>query len=197
MRTCLKPVLNSLLFLIVSVPIAALSDEGTPDVEVPIKQMRDAMLDAFNRRDIDTVLTYVDPDAVITWQNAEVTRGHEQIKNYYMRMLAAPDSVVVSASAAPVIEGRKIAGDKTLSWGAMHDVFKMRDGSELNLNSRFSAVLTNGEKGWKLAALHLSVNAFDNAMTTKAVRTLAAVAALGGLLAGTLFGWFLASRRKN
>ena len=49
--------------------------------------------------DFDRELTYFHPNAVVTWHNAEVSRGRDGIRKYLGRMLEGPNKAVASFSA--------------------------------------------------------------------------------------------------
>ncbi len=61
-----------------------------------LRAMRDDLLDAVNKRDIDRVLRHLHPDVVVTWQNAEVSRKPDGVRAYLSRMLEGPNSIVRS-----------------------------------------------------------------------------------------------------
>src|SRR5687768_5445525 len=82
------------------------SPGGDAGVPPEIKQLRDNLIDAFNKREVDRMLSYLHPDVVVTWQNAEVSHGREGVRKYYERMMVGPDSVVVDMRSSPVVEGR-------------------------------------------------------------------------------------------
>jgi ketosteroid isomerase-like protein len=175
---------------------------GAADAGVPpeIKQLRDNLIDAFNKREVDRMLSYLHPDVVVTWQNAEVSHGREGVRKYYERMMVGPDSVVVDMRSNPVVEGRKMYGDTSVSYGAMNDWFKLRDGTEVNLNSRFSAHLARqGDGNWLVTGFHASSDAFEGEvhnLYAKKAGTMAGVAGgVGGLIVGAIVGWLLGRRR--
>lgn len=170
------------------------------DVSAQIAIMRDAMVDAFNKGDLDRLLLHTTPDVVVTWQNAEVSHGVAEVRAYHARMMSGPDRIVHSVSASPTVEGRDVHGDWVVSWGRMNDRFVLTDGRDLALDSRFSAVLVKDGGAWKVREIHLSTNAFGGAIVQAAIATTAKWTGLaaggGGLLVGLIVGrvW---SRRKG
>jgi hypothetical protein len=52
--------------------VAAATD---PEVEQEITKLREGLVDSFNHGDIDRLLTFLDTNAVVTWQNGEVCEG--------------------------------------------------------------------------------------------------------------------------
>lgn len=172
----------------------------TTDPSAAIATLRAELIDSFNKQDLDRLLSHLDDDVVITWQNAEVCRGPEQVRAYYNKMMNGPDKRVQSVSADPKITDRHVYGDWAVSWGEMNDHFQLTDGSDLAFNSKFTATIARRGDVWKVTSFHLSVNAFDNAILHYATSKAALWAGIGagvvalivGFVAGRLLG-----RRKT
>lgn len=181
-------------------PPAASPAAPTDDVSAQIASMRDGMVDAFNKGDLDRLLSHATPDVVVTWQNAEVSHGAAEVRAYHTKMMSGDNRIVKSVTASPVVEGRNVHGDWAVSWGAMNDRFILTDGRDLALNSRFSAVLVKSENAWKVHEIHLSTDAFGGAIVRAAVTTTAKwtglAAGSGGIVIGLVAGkaW---GRRKG
>jgi hypothetical protein len=78
-----------------------------------LRALRADVLDAFNRKDLDALLKHVHPNVVVTWQNAEVSRGHAGIRDYYNKMMLGPNRVVDKvAASAEVDELTILYGDR-------------------------------------------------------------------------------------
>src|SRR3954451_13129626 len=56
-----------------------------------INRLRAEMIDAFNKGDVDRLMSHVDPDVVATWQNGEVCRGPAAVRAYYDKMMTGPN----------------------------------------------------------------------------------------------------------
>jgi ketosteroid isomerase-like protein len=153
-----------------------------------IAKVREGLVDAFNRKDVDKLLSYLHPDVVVTWQNSEVSKGREAVKAYYSRMMIGEDRVVDSINAAPVIDGRNVVGDTSISFGHMNDTFRLRDGMEFRLDSRFSAWLTRENGQWLVHGFHLSGNIFENQIQATIVKKASMWAGVIGLLVGLVAG---------
>jgi len=176
------------LFLI---PVAAPAQvAAVPDAEADqaITKLREGLVDSFNRGDMDRLLTHLDTNAVVTWQNGEVCVGPAAVKAYYERMMKGDHPVVSKVSADPKVLGRHVQGDWALSWGIMNDRFALTDGRELPLNSRFTAAVVKRGDRWVVSAFHVSVNAFDNPILALATKRISTLAGIGGLVIGTVLG---------
>jgi ketosteroid isomerase-like protein len=175
-----------------SVPTPSTSPAtSAPAVSAEIDQLREGLVEAFTQKDADKLMTYLHPDIVVTWQNGEVSKGRDAVKAFYNRMLVGNDAVCESVSAHPVVEGRSVNGDTAISYGHMDDTFRLKDGSEFHLDSRFSAWLERDNGKWLLRGFHLSANVFDNDIQKLAVRKTATWTAFIAGAAGALAGWIL------
>lgn len=163
-----------------------------------LREVKKAMTDAFNKKDLDALLTHVHPDAVVTWQNGEVSRGPAGVRKYYERMLVGDKSVLVSVTAAPEVTDLALLigtpATTAVAYGKLKDHYKLRDGTEIDMDSLFSATLVKQDGRWLIVSFHGSTNVFDNSVLRVAVvKTMwwtggiaAAVALLVGLIAGRL-----------
>ncbi len=159
-----------------------------PEAEQAITRLREGLVDSFNRDDMERLLTYLETNAVVTWQNGEVCEGTAAVKAYYQRMMKGDHPVVSKITADPKILGRSFQGDWAVSWGNLNDRFLLADGRELLLNSRFTATIARRGDRWLVTAFHASVSAFDNPILALAVKKVSLVAGLVGLAAGLLGG---------
>jgi ketosteroid isomerase-like protein len=153
-----------------------------------ITRLREGLLDSFNRADIDHLVGFLDPDVVVTWQNAEVCEGTNAVKAYYNRMMAGDRPVVKKVTADPKINGRHIQGDWAVSWGDLNDTFELTDGSKLPFNSRFTATIARRGDRWAVTAFHVSANVFNNPVLALAARKIGIYAGIGGIVLGLLIG---------
>jgi ketosteroid isomerase-like protein len=173
-----------------------------PDPVKAIGVLRGELVDAFNKGDLDRLLSHLDPDVVVTWQNAEVCRGPAAVRAFYERMMVGPDRVVKKVSVNPTVDDRHVYDNAwCVSWGNMHDAFDLNDGSSFTFDSRFTATIARRGEAWKVTAFHASVNAFDNSILRVAARKVgtwaAAAGAVAGLVLGTVVGAVLARRRAR
>lgn len=162
-----------------------------PAVDKAITHLREGLVDSFNHGDIDKLLTFLDTNAVVTWQNGEVCPGAAAVKAYYVRMMKGDHPVVSKVTSNPKVLGRLYQGDWAVSWGELNDTFVLTDGRELPLNSKFTATIARRGDQWLVAAFHVSVNAFDNPITAVAVKKVLIIAGIAGLVAGLLAGMVL------
>jgi ketosteroid isomerase-like protein len=181
----------------------AASAQGQPPNPTPedpahaeLRALRSAMIEAFNKRDLDGMLKHLHKDVVVTWQNAEVSRGHAGVKAYYDRTMVGDKSIVVEARAEPEVTDLSILYGSpphtAVAYGKLNDSYKLRDGSDIAMNSVFSVVLVKEDGRWQIVNYHASTNLFDNPLTKLAVLKSMTIAGLGGVAIGALVGLLLA-----
>src|SRR5580700_4462405 len=196
----MKKRIAALMFL----PLVALSasSQALPPkdeaVHSELRALRDGLIDAMNKGDIDRELAFMHPNVVVTWHNAEVSRGRDGVRAYLTRMLSGPDRIVSSYSATVAIDELTIlyGGSTGISFGSAIEHFKLNDGRTLDLPARWSATVVKDGDKWLVASLHASDNLFDNPLLAMAKRT-AYWAGGAALLAGSIIGSFLSRRRKG
>jgi ketosteroid isomerase-like protein len=185
----------------------ATAQESTPPpVENPahneLRALRDGLLDAFEKKDIDRMLTYLTDNVVITVQNAEVVRGHDGVRKFHQRMSEGDNRLVESLKTNLEVDDLSILynGDAAIAFGSMNDQFKLKRGMEFDLHSRWTATLVKQDGSWKVAAFHVSTNMFDNGVSNLLIKwaTIKAggIALAAGIVGGVL-GVLWWTRRKS
>jgi uncharacterized protein (TIGR02246 family) len=163
-----------------------------------IKAMRDGLVDAFNKGDMEKVLTYVHPDVTVTWANAEVSHGHKGVREYHDKMMKGPEKRVDWVKINPKVEGRKMYGaDALISFGSLDDVYHLTDGSEFNMQSRFSSLLVRENGKWLIKGFHASGNLFDNPVQNIVVKKVSLWVGIIAGVVGLLLGMGLMAMMKR
>lgn len=181
----------------------ALAQEGAPAAENPahneLRAVRDGMVDAFQKKDIDRLVSFMTDDVVVTVQNAETMRGHEQIRKFHERMSEGDNRKVESLQSKFDVDDLSILyGDDTaIAFGNIDDHFKLKSGMEFDLHSRWTAALTKQNGAWKVAALHVSTNMFDNGVSNLLTRWAALKSGGIALAVGLAVGALVVAWRKR
>ena len=185
--------------------------ESAEATHAQLRALRDALLGAWQQRDLDGMLSHVAPNVVVTWQNGEVSRGPEGLRKFYDEVLSGNDKIVTHiASTLKVDELSILYGEGTaIAFGSIHDELTLNHsiaraaflgaGDVFKLDSRWTATLVKIDGQWKLAAYHVSTDAFSNPILAKAVaagQREAILAGVGGLIVGALAVWFFRRRRS-
>lgn len=155
------------------------------------------MLDAMKKGDIERQVSYLHPNVVVTWQNAEVSRGRDGVRKYLASKLTGPDKVVANYSADVNVDELTVlyGGDTGVSFGSAKEHIGLTDGTNLDYPSRWSATLVKDGGKWLVASLHASTGLFDNPLLAK-VKQYIYVAGAVGLAVGLALGFLLGRRRK-
>jgi hypothetical protein len=155
---------------------------------------------AINAQDVEGILAQMGPDCTVTWWNAEISRGHDDIRAYYRRMVKDDGRFISKyTTQAKLGDHARFIGsgaDVAVAEGTMEDEFFPIIRGPFKLNSRWSATAAKSDGVWKIASLHLSSNVFTNTLISELTRALW-YAGGAGLIAGGLAGWFLGRRQKR
>jgi ketosteroid isomerase-like protein len=171
------------------------NDEATHN---ELRALRDGLIDALNRGDIERELTFVHPNVVMTAPNNEVSRGREGVRAYWTKMMKGPKRVVDSFHCEVSVDELTIlyGGDTGISFGSAQQHYKMASGLKLDVTTRWTATLVKENGRWLIASLHVSASLFDNPLLTAAKR-IAYWAGGIALLVGLAAGFFLGRRRQR
>jgi ketosteroid isomerase-like protein len=182
---------------IVSGAVAQTTRTAVTDADAlsAINSLRTELVDAFNKGDVDRLISHLDPDVVITWQNGEVSRGPDGVKAYYNKMMTGENRIVQKLSAEPTVDDRHIYGDWAVSWGNLHDEYTLNDGKSFKFDSRFTATIAKRGAEWKVVAFHASVNAFDNPILRMAASKVGTWAGIIGGVIGLFVGLLIGRMR--
>jgi hypothetical protein len=155
---------------------------------------------AINAQDIEGIIAQMSPDCTVTWWNAEISRGHDDIRAYYRRMVKDEGRIISKYTTHATLgaHARFIGSgaDVAVADGSMEDEFFPIIRGPFRLNSRWSATAAKTGGVWKIVNLHMSSNVFTNVLIAELTRALW-FAGAGGLVVGGLAGWLLGRRRKR
>lgn len=190
-------VAGSVLVAISAAIVPAVAAENP--VHDELRKLKQQAEEAFNKRDMDGLLKYVEPNVVATWQDATVARGHDGVRAYYEKMMNGGQSVVRDVqSTITVDELSHLYGDNAaVSSGDIAQRFELRDGRTFSLTSRWTATLVKDDESWRIATFHVSASVFDNPILGTAVRQ--AAYWTGGIagIAGVAIGLGIARIRRR
>ena len=190
------------LALALMMPGLLFAQDQTTGAENPthreLRQLRDGLLLAMNKGDLEGTVAYLHTNCVITWHNAEVSRGHAGVRDYFNRVMTGPNRIVESFHCDHKVDELTILhGDNPgICYGSSDELFKLATGKSLDVKGRWSATLVKENGRWLVASLHASTNLFDNILLELAKKT-AVLAGIIALAAGAALGWFLGGRRKR
>jgi len=153
-----------------------------------LRTLRSEVIEAITKGDIDSVISHVHSNVVVTWQNNEVCRGHQGLRDFFNRMgkqTFRGYKVPPTPDELTILYG----GDTGVSFGqtvAQYTLF----GKSYDLKSRWTATLVKENGKWLLAGYHISMNVLDNPLLNGAKQALF-WAAGGALVVGLIVGWLV------
>jgi len=183
--------------------------ERTPPLDDSHRELlavREAVIAAVNKNDIDALLEHVHPNVVLTAPSflpgKEVSRGHAGVRAYYDRMFTGPNRHANKVTCEVKLDEPSIVyGDSTdIAWGSSLDTYDLVGGTKFTVATRWSGTLVKENGQWLIAEFHISISPFDNPILTevktKTTYFAGGLAGGGGLLLGLLLGVAMARRRK-
>jgi len=191
--------LAALLFPLLALrAFAADADPHTEDRKELIKVFREIEA-SINAQSVDRMVTQMAPQATVTWLNGEVSRGHDQIKEYYNKMVKGEKRILDKyTTAAKVAAPAKFFGngEVAVADGTTEDEFFPVSRGPFRLSSNWTATCAKIDGQWKVVALHLSSNVFTNPLIDEA-KGAVWYAASGCLAGGFVLGWIMARFRRR
>jgi uncharacterized protein (TIGR02246 family) len=192
--------------LSLSTPVNAQDNEDEEaQIHKDLIALRDEAAAALNKQDIDKLLEFVHPDVVFTAPypkaGEEVRRGHKGVKAYFDEMFTGPHRRAESMTSEIKVDDTSLiyGGDTAVAWGSSRDTYKMLDGTNFVVPTRWSGTLVRQDGKWLIAEFHVSVNMFNNPLLEPAIKqtawTSGGIAAVVGLVLGA--GAMLLMRRPR
>jgi uncharacterized protein (TIGR02246 family) len=166
----------------------------SPPAENPaheeLRRLRRELVSAIEKADLDLMLTFLHRDVVVTWLNGEQSRGHEQVREYYNRMVKGDKRIVESfhlEEVEPTELTTLYADQAGVAHGTATSRFVMKDGRDFTLRGPWTATVVKQDGKWLVAAFHTSTNMFDNPILEMAVGWIVKAGVLAGI-AGLVLG---------
>lgn len=171
----------------------AMASPQTEATHDELRKMRDEIIKAWNEKNFDAITGHLSPNVVITWQNGDVSRGREDVRNYFRKMMEGPERVVDEIKISPTAtELTILMNDETtgIAFGTSEDEYKLRNGFSGKMLGHWSVTMIKENGKWLIANFHSSVNAFANPFIESAKKSIYAVG-LGALFVGLLIGMLI------
>lgn len=154
---------------------------------------------AINDQNVDRMVAQMHPQVTVTWLNGEISRGHDEVKAYYHRMVKGDQRYIDKyLTAAKVGAPARFygSGEVAVADGSMEDEFFPVSRAPFKLSSRWTSTSVKFDGRWKIVSLHLSSNVFTNALIAEA-KDMIVYAGIGAALGGILVGWLLGRARRR
>lgn len=163
-----------------------------------LRALRDAILEAVET-DFDAALLLMHDNVVVTRQDGAVNRGRDELREYHERMMVGPDRIVDSVKHELTVDELSIlfGGDTAIAFGDLVQDYKLADGRNFKLNSRWTVTAVKEDGKWLVASAHISANVFDNALLWLYLYRAAGAAGALGLVLGILLTLVVTRLRKR
>jgi ketosteroid isomerase-like protein len=165
------------------------AQEIEPDAEDPaheqLRELRGGLVAAIEKNDLDGILDHLHKDVVVTWLDGRQSRGHEQVREYFNRMMKGEKPIVKSYSIedVEVKELTLLYGDDTgVAYGTASSHFVLTDGRDLVIGGPWTATMVNEDGNWTISAFHSSVGMFDNPVLRMATGWITKAAVIAGVI---------------
>jgi hypothetical protein len=188
----------SLLFTLFVMRAVAADDPHAEDRKELLKVFREIEA-GINAQSVDRMVAQMAPEATVTWLNGETSRGHEEIKGYYNKMVRGDKRILDKyVTAAKVGAPAKFygGGEVAVADGTTEDEFFRVSRGPFRLSSNWTATCAKIDGQWKVVALHLSSNVFTNSLIDEA-KGAVWYAAGGALAGGFVLGWLMSRLRRR
>lgn len=173
-----------------------LAADGSMDAE------RDQLLEklklvesSLNEKAFERLVPLLDSDVVVIFLNGEVARGIPQVQAYFDKVLDGSKAILKDyKTQAAVAAPARFTGNVAIADGTTQDNFTFADGSEMKVNTFWTATLAKRDGDWKVLQLHFSSNFFNNPLVAAVEQKLFMFAVIA-LLVGVAIGYFVKRRR--
>jgi ketosteroid isomerase-like protein len=170
---------------------------STAQLHDELRRMRDEILAAISRGDVDAILKHLHPNVVFTPMNNEVCRGPVQVRDFFEKMMKGPDHVVETVRLDLKVDAlTDLYGDTGVAFGSSEDHYKLTNGLSFTVKTRWTCSLVRQDGRWLITSFQAGANLFDNPFLAGAKRR----AWWAGILAGIAFlaiGFLLGRRWKK
>ncbi len=159
-----------------------------------LRALREDFILAVNGKDYEAIIAMLHPEVILTAQegkNLSLIRRQDGVRKYLDRLLVAPGHGVESLRITPRVDDLSILyGDDTaIAFGSSQDHYRLVNGNEFDLKTRWSVTVVKEGDRWLLANIHVSTNLFDNPVLATVSR-MAIWLAAGSFFVGLLIGHF-------
>lgn len=143
--------------------------------------------DAFNKRDTAALAACLTKEFVFTTLDQQVLTSAGEIDDYYKKIFDSPDAFITDAKISPEasILTRFTDANSGYCYGINHEVYTMKDGRTVPMETHWTATVVKEEGRWKIAAAHAGVNFLDNPVierSKKVAKKLSVIGFITGLI---------------
>ena len=177
-----------LIILVFTVNLASAQErQGDHDV---LRRMLKIGTEALNTGNIDAFKGILNEPFFITTSNQKTFTDLNGFKSYYNDLFSGPNAPLKSLSLDPKAEIKTafITENVGLCYGTSNDTFVFKNGKSKKMLTKWTATVVKNNNDWKLANLHLAIDAFDNPML-KSLQGIIYLASGISFFVGLIFLW--------
>ncbi len=197
----IKKISLPLIIVLFFLPVSA--EESDHETHVELRVLLNGIETAINTEKYSDLKPYFHENLRVTTVNQNTISSHSEIETYFqdwfgkggylksLQMTLKPDALT------------KLYNDNTMGIvrGSGIEKYKLSDGRDLDLETRWTATLIKDTDGkWRILALHLGTNFYDNAIYHESRRFLikaGGISTIIGLFIGFIVGRLLRRRRQD
>lgn len=199
--------LKKLLIVVVGIfaflPLIAGAEEPDHQIHEELRTVLKTIESAINSGDYDKMLPVLSKNIRATPINQEFLASRSEVSAYFRKWFGLKGYLKKLEIKLTPDAPTELSADK--SWGLVRgsgiEKYVLSDGRYYDMGTRWTAVVAKEEDGhWRIRGMHIATNFLDNPILTEAGHALGKAAALGGvvgLILGTVFGWFVARKKKS
>ena len=178
-------------------PVEAVKELNETDaIHEQLRSLREKFIAAVNAKDYEAVVALLHPEVILTAQDGKklnLIRRHEGVRKYFNRLLVSPGHGVESLKLNPTVDDLSVLyhNNTAVAFGSSIDHYRLVNGNEFDLKTRWSVTVVKEGDKWLLANLHVSTNLFENpvlATVSRMAMWLAIGAGFVCLVAGLFIG---------
>jgi len=187
---------------IFSLPFTAFA-EADAEIHTELRALLKGIETAVNTEKYSDLAQYFHKDLRVTTVNQNTISSHPEIAAYFKEWFGEGGYLVSLKMSLKPDALTELYNNKTMGIvrGSGIEKYKLTDGRDLDLNTRWTAtVIKDTDSKWRILALHLGTNFYDNAIYNETRSYLIKMGIIGSLLAlvlGFLIGFYLRARRQK
>jgi len=128
-------------------------------------QLRKQFIRAISEMDMDLLADCFTEKFSFTGTDQSRVTTRQELKDYYHQLIESEDAPLEKVETIGEAETRTIFinGGAGYVYGKGTDTYTLKNGMEVTVDNKWTAMVVNIDGKWKIAALHIGVNFYDNA----------------------------------
>ena len=175
----------------------AVAEERQEDHDA-LRLMLKTGAEALNTRNIEALRPILNDPFFITSIDQKTFTDLGQFKSYYEHFFTGDNPPLKSIIFNPVAEIKTtfITENTGICYGTSNDMYVFKNGKSKQMNTKWTATVVKSAGSWKLANLHLAVNALDNPLL-QTLREKMYLVAGAGVIVGLVLSFLIGLLRRK